>query len=79
MSGTPALDDQTTPYQQPVEAVLASLATDAQHGLSEAEARVWARVRHRKNRWPVQGGEPCRVQGWRGRATLPGGAVGSGR
>jgi hypothetical protein len=36
MSGTPAADDQTTPYQQPVKAVLASLGTDARHELSEA-------------------------------------------
>ena len=27
------------PYQQPAEAVLASLATDARRGLSDAEAR----------------------------------------
>ena len=36
MSGTPVPDDQTKPYQQPVETVIASLGTDAQHGLSEA-------------------------------------------
>ena len=40
MSGTPAPDDQTKPYQQPVETVIASLGTDAQHGLSEAEAQA---------------------------------------
>ena len=40
MSGTPAPDNQTMQYRQPVEAVLASLGTDAQHGLSEAEAQV---------------------------------------
>jgi Ca2+-transporting ATPase len=39
MSGTPIANHQTTPYQQPVEAVLASLGTDAQRGLSEAEAQ----------------------------------------
>jgi len=40
MSGTPVPDDQTMPYQQPVETVIASLGTDAKHGLSEAEAQV---------------------------------------
>jgi Ca2+-transporting ATPase len=39
MSGTPTLNPETTAYQQPVEAVLASLGTDAQRGLSEAEAQ----------------------------------------
>ena len=48
MSGTPVPTKQTTPYDQPVEVVLASLSTDARHGLSEAEAQARL-VRHGRN------------------------------
>ncbi len=37
---TPAQSDQPPAYQQPFEKVLAALGTDAQRGLSEAEARA---------------------------------------
>ena len=40
VSGAPIPNDATPPYQQPVEAVLASLGTDARRGLSEAEAQA---------------------------------------
>jgi len=40
MIGTPVPDDQTKPYQQPVETVIASLGTDVQRGLSQAEAQA---------------------------------------
>ena len=38
MSGAPIPNNQSAPYQQPIEAVLASLRTDARHGLSDTEA-----------------------------------------
>jgi hypothetical protein len=60
MSGTPTPNDQPTPYQQPVEAVLASLATDAQHRLSEAEAQARL-VRYGRNELAAE--EP--VPRWR--------------
>jgi P-type Ca2+ transporter type 2C len=40
MSGAPIPNNQSAPYQQPIEAVLASLRTDARHGLSDTEARA---------------------------------------
>jgi P-type Ca2+ transporter type 2C len=40
MSATPVPSNQAAPYQQPVDAVLASFRADAQRGLSEADARA---------------------------------------
>ena len=60
MSGTPAPDDQTMAYRQPVETVIASLRTDARHGLSEAEAQVRL-VGHGRNELTAE--EP--VPAWR--------------
>jgi len=48
MSTTPMQQAQSTAYQQPIDAVLSTLDTDASHGLSAREAR--ARLdRHGKN------------------------------
>lgn len=57
---TPIPTARTTPYQQPIEAVLASLGTDAQRGLSEAEAQARL-VRHGRNELAAE--EP--VPRWR--------------
>src|SRR5687767_7990366 len=40
MSATPTKTEEAAPYQQSVDAVLASLRTDAQRGLSATEART---------------------------------------
>ena len=40
MSATTLQRDRLAPYRQPVDAVLAALATDARPGLSEREARA---------------------------------------
>src|SRR5580765_1460944 len=60
MSVTPIPQSGTTPYQQSVDAVIASLGTDAQRGLSKAEA--WARL-ERDGRNELTAEEP--VPGWR--------------
>lgn len=60
MSGTPNSNNLPAPYQQPAEAVLASLGTDGQRGLSEAEAG--ARL-GRQGRNELAGEEP--VPRWR--------------
>ena len=60
MSVTPIPHSGATPYQQSVDAVIASLGTDGQRGLSKAEA--WARLeRHGRNELTAE--EP--VPGWR--------------
>ena len=40
MSTTPRQHDQRTAYQQPVDEVLTTLNTDAQHGLNAREAQA---------------------------------------
>src|SRR5688572_22325350 len=40
MNAIPVLGNKAAPYQQPVDAVLASLRTDARRGLSDTEART---------------------------------------
>jgi Ca2+-transporting ATPase len=60
MRVTPIPHVGTSPYQQPIDTVLASLGTDEQRGLSEAEARVRLK-RHGRNELTAE--EP--VPAWR--------------
>ena len=49
--------------EERARSVKASASGEAESRGGEPLARGWAGVRPRKTRWPVQGGEPCRVQG----------------